>query len=423
MHGYAEGKHDYLLKAAAYVEYLQGRVDTIFGGSYGSYDYTNKELYGINSKMPRQEGAFVNIRPEANARNQVNAVFGAGTGYPGNREDDEAQDHSYVLIDIPDDESIPETTRKRFADMQVFGAGSYNGVGMREKGKVTFAPGYDRDKCSAVVDLLHGEIGNAYGGSFNEGNTCRSVVNVPAESTIKIGNIFGGAFGTQILPPCDVIQTIVNYNNTSEKAAVTGALYGGNNNERRSVFTQVNISSPVWSDKTKGKLGKAFGAGKGIDTWSEHTLVNLLKGAKIYEVYGGGEMGHVLNAESVQKYMQLYKDGPSPQISAQDPYWKVHKDDLAAGGETQTAAKEHWAKDWQDAWKLGHYYAPNDDYNNYFDTFVGLRGTSLVYKADIDERDFSQFPDTAKAKRQYVYSTNVVINEGAEVVNYAYGGG
>ncbi|MCK8623454.1 hypothetical protein [Prevotella sp. E13-27] len=426
IHGYKDDEIPEVLKSSTYVEYLQGRVDTIFGGGYGSYNYNNTALYGTDAAMPKQHSSFVNVRPKDHAHNALKAVFGGGTGYPGNRDDDKAQDCSYVLIDIPDGDS-------KFKAMEVFGAGSYNGLGMRQEKTKTFAPGFDRDSISSIIDLLHGQIAAAYGGSYNEGVTARTVVNVPAESTIKINNIFGGAYGTQILPPCDVIQAIVNYNNTSEKASVS-KIYGGNNNERRSLFTQVNISSPVWSDKSKGYLATVYGAGHGIDTWSEHTLVNLNKGAKVYEVYGGGEMGHVLNAESIQKYMQLYKDKPSAQISKQDTKWRdparwdgeVGKGTIKTTklheGDTKTI-KEEWDEDWKDAWKLGNYYEPNAEFNNYFEAFAGLRNTSLVYHADIDDRNFSAFSDDEKAKRQFIYSTNVIINEGAEVVNYAYGGG
>lgn len=426
IHGYKDDEIPEVLKSSTYVEYLQGRVDTIFGGGYGSYNYNNTALYGTDAAMPKQHSSFVNVRPKNHKLNALKAVFGGGTGYPGNRDDDKAQDCSYVLIDIPDGDS-------KFKAMEVFGAGSYNGLGMRQEKTKTFAPGFDRDSISSIIDLLHGQIAAAYGGSYNEGVTARTVVNVPAESTIKINNIFGGAYGTQILPPCDVIQAIVNYNNTSEKASVS-KIYGGNNNERRSLFTQVNISSPVWSDKSQGYLATVYGAGHGIDTWSEHTLVNLNKGAKVYEVYGGGEMGHVLNAESIQKYMQLYKDKPSAQISKQDTKWRdparwdgeVGKGTIKTTklheGDTKTI-NEEWDEDWKDAWKLGNYYEPNAEFNNYFEAFAGLRNTSLVYHADIDDRNFSAFSDDEKAKRQFIYSTNVIINEGAEVVNYAYGGG
>ena len=418
LHGYAEGKHDYLLKGSSYVEYLQGRVDTIFGGSYGYYDYTNTALYGEGCSMPRQESAFVNLRPVSNDRNSIAGVFGAGTGYPGNREDDKAQDRSYILVDLTHENN------DGFKNMEVFGGGSYNGLGMRQEKETTFAPGYDRDKVSAIIDLLHGEMGNAYGGSYREGVTCRTVVNVPEQSTIKIGNIFGGAYGLRILPPCDVIQSIVNYRNTSENALVTGAIYGGNNNQRRAIFTNVNISSPVWSNKEKGFLAKVYGAGKGFNSWSEHTHVEMLSGAKVYEVYGGGEMGHVLNAETVQQYMQNEKGKPSVQICEEAPWNDPDRWEGAVGtGTVKSEYQTEWNQAWKDAWSLGNYYTPNAEYNNYFDTFAALRSTSLVRKAEIDERDYTGYSSDEKAKRQYIYNTNVIINEGAEVVNYAYGGG
>ena len=419
IHGYTEGKIPDVLKSSTYVEYLQGRVDTIFGGGYGSYDYNNTALYGIDAAMPKQHSSFVNIRPKDHLHDALKGVFGGGTGYHGIRANDEAQNRSYVLIDIPDGEA-------KYKNMEVFGAGSYNGLGMSYPKETTFASGFDRDNISSIIDLLHGEISNVYGGSFNEGITARTVVNVPEQSTIKTKKIFGGAYGTQILPPCDVIQAIVNYKNTSENASVS-KIYGGNNNERRALFTQVNISSPVWSDKSKGYLATVYGAGHGIDTWSEHTLVNLLEGAKVYEVYGGGEMGHVLNAESVQRYMWLYKGGPSDQISTQDPYWndseKWTLDDDTGMRTVKDAYKDRWDAEWKDAWKLGNYYEPNATFDNYFEAFANLRNTSLVYKADMDDRNFSAFSADEKAKRQFIYSTNVLINKGAEVVNYAYGGG
>ncbi len=415
LHGYDEGKHDYLLKGSSYVEYLQGRVDTIFGGSYGFYDYADIAYYGVGNQMPRQESAFVNLRPLSNDRNSIVGVFGAGTGYPGARAGDKAQDHSYVLVDLTDENN------EGFKNMEVFGSGSNNGLGMREN---VFAPGFDLDKASAVVDLLHGEVGNAYGGSYREGNTARTVVNVPEESTVKIKNIFGGAYGVRMLPPCDVIQTNVNYRNTSENAVVTGAIYGGNNSQRRSIFTNVNISSPVWSDKSKGYLATVYGAGKGFNSWSEHTNVELLNGARIYEVYGGGEMGHVLNAETAQKYMQIYKETPSEFVATEDPWKDAARWTGEVGHSTLNPAyKDMWKKDWTDAWSLGIYYTPNAEYNNYFETFAALRNTSLVRKGEIDERDYSAYSEEEKAKRQFIYNTNVIINEGAEVVNYAYGGG
>ena len=43
---------------------------------------------------------------------------------------------------------------------------------------------------AAVIDLVRGKIAAAYGGSYNEGITRRTIVNVPENSTININNIF-----------------------------------------------------------------------------------------------------------------------------------------------------------------------------------------------------------------------------------------
>ena len=427
IHGYKADEIPEVLKSSSYVEYLQGRVDSIFGGGYGSYNYANTELYGTGCSMPKQESAFVNIRPKDHAQNYILGVYGAGTGYPGVREDDVAQDRSYVLVDIPDGMT-------NFGNTEVFGAGSYNGIGMKYTPAETFAENFNLDKASAVIDLLRGRIHNAYGGSYQEGNTRRTVVNVPKESSIQIDNIFGGAYGVYILPPCDVYETQVNYNNTSENAQVFGAIYGGNNNERRSLFTQVNISSPVYSNKEKGYTGTVYGAGRGIDTWSEHTEVNLLSGARVYNVYGGGEMGHVLNSASVQAYMNLFKENLSPQISQQDPFWSSTKDgakyNIVDGNRVPAtdALKERWRKDWANAWRIGDYYNPivegkdNDGNASSYDytKYATNTHTSLAHfanRSEIDDNTAKQLDGKKK------HNTNVIVNKGAIVEGYAYGGG
>ena len=421
-----------VMKSAAYVEYLQGRVDTIFGGGYGYYDYSSDLYAGYD--MPYLPSTFVNIRPKTHDKNAIIDVYGGSTGFPMNRDGDKSQDRSYVLIDIPDGVT-------KFANSNVYGAGSYNGLGMRFQEKTnTFDNAFDPDSLSAIIDLIHGSINNVFGGSRNEGVTARTMVNVPKNSTISLNNIFGGSYGTQILPPCDTYESNVNFN--SENARVANAIYGGNNNERRTVYANVNISSPVWSNKEKGYLATVYGAGRGIDTWSEYTEVHLNKGAKVFEVYGGGEMGHVLNTESVQEYMQLYKDKPSPQISRQDSIWKdparwtgtVGESSLIEGklhvGDKLTV-KEEWAEAWKDAWKIGAYYVPDGTYKDYLtNNATNLNNSALVRTVDMDDRDYSAYVDedghsdaAEIAKRKNKYNTNVIIHEGATVVNYAYGGG
>ena len=453
-----------VLTANAYTEYLQGRAEGIFGGCYGTYDYTDDKykdyFYTKTSEgttpenlgtaragysKPYMVNAFVNFRPlidYPNSNNIVHKVYGAGQGYPGERDRDNLQDRSYVLIDIPQDMTY-------HSGMEVFGAGAWGGVGMKTFLDPTAIPAasatekqiadYEKslDEHSTVIDLVRGQIDAVYGGSYEEGITRRTVVNVPEQSTIKIKNIFGGAYGTKILPPCDVYESHVNYNNTSESARVTGAVFGGNNSERRTLYTEVNISSPVWSDKDKGYLATVYGAGKGLHTWAEYTEVNLLNGAKVFEVYGGSQMGHVLNSESVQKYMQMYKEMPSSEISEGDPDWNDNSrwNTETVDGKVKKLSlknewKDDWAADWKKAWSFDGYYTPADDFSNYIDNpYTNLSNTALVRTAEMDDRDYTDLAanneenNKIKARKQYKYNTNVIINQGAEVVNYAYGGG
>ena len=325
-----------LTKANAYVEYLQGRADGLFGGCYGTYDYTDpkfKEYFYTGKKnattgeweyspdatasnlgdpkpgnsKPHINNAFVNFRPAyIQTNNVVKTVFGAGQGQSGEKERDILQNRSYVLIDIPDDIN----DMSYYKGLEVFGAGAWGGVGMK------FTPSEAKanpDSASAIIDLMRGTISAAYGGSFKEGITRRTVVNVPKLSTINITNIFGGAYGfmetkkvgentVQVAHnevPCDVYEANVNF--SSENAFVTGAIYGGNNACRRTVFGKVNINSTVHSNPDNLSFqGNVYGAGYGKYSWSHYTEVNLNKNAVVYYVYGGGNAGKVLNKKSLE---------------------------------------------------------------------------------------------------------------------------
>ena len=411
---------------SSYMEYNQGRVRNILGGCFGDYDYNNDPAYKVGTdpdcrvaSKPYLHNAFVNIRPNTNASNAIERVFGAGEGYPGDRDGDKSQDHSYVLIDIP--EGIDN-----FADTEIFGAGAYNGLGMRYKAEETFNGSVELSETSAVIDLMRGRVSAAYGGSYEEGITRRTLVNVPEKSTIKINNIFGGAYGMHILPPCDVYEANVNY--LGGDARVNGAIYGGNNNVRRTLYSKVNVSAPVL--KENGYSGTIYGAGRGQFTWSEYTEVNLNKGANVWEVYGGGELGNVLNAESVQKYLQLYSGQPADMVANEDDYWGNPDkwEGGTVGGTLKAAYKTEWLEAWKDAWTIGDYYDPVGEFKRYVYypekpyQYTNLLNP-LVRKAEMDDRDYSKLTDDQKARTYQRYNTNVLIHEGATVGNYAYGGG
>ena len=409
--------------ASAYMEYTQGRVGNIHGGCFGNYDYSDGSIYKthiVNTGAPYMHNAFVHVRANTAANNEIEKVFGAGEGYPGDRNGDKGQDRSYMLIDIPGNVT-------NFASTEVFGAGAYDGLGMRYPAEDTFKDGFDLSDASATIDLMRGRIKAAYGGSYEEGITRRTMVNVPEKSTIKLDSLFGGAYGTLILPPCDVYESNVNYR--SGDARVNGAIFGGNNNERRTLYAKVNIYAPV--RKENGYSGYIYGAGRGVDTWSEYTEVNLWPGANVWEVYGGGEMGHVLNGESVMRYMNLYKDMPSADIAQKNPRWRKdeywnldehgNKVSLKEGklneDDTKTI-KELWTDDWKAAWNFGDYYDCQGTFVNYSsNSKMNLDNEHVVRK--YDELD----DNTAASLGGRKYNTNVIIHEGATVGSYAYGGG
>ncbi len=388
-------------KATTYMEYTQGRVRSILGGCFGDYDYSlddfsvkenaDDEDYKVANK-PYLHNAFVNFRPNINANNAVEKIFGAGEGFSGDRDGDKGQDHSYVLIDIPDNV-------EKFANTEVFGAGAYNGLGMRYPAAETFADNFDLNEASAIIDLMRGRIGAAYGGSYEEGITRRTVVNVPLGSTIKIGSIFGGAYGSGAYKPCDVYEANVNYLTQSEDAylicdptgtdeLMKGAIYGGNNYARRTLYGKINISSRVRQKHPSYGMTTAtvYGAGCGSLTWNEYTEVNLNSGANVWEVYGGGQAGGVMSAESVQKYI-----GSNP-------------DEI---------------ENFEAAWTLGSGYDP-ESFADYAANIKTNLTNPLAREAEIDDRELTE---AQKAKIFKKYNTNVIIYEGANVGNYAYGGG
>ena len=151
---------------------------------------------------------------------------------------------------------------------------------------------------SAIIDLPRGEINAVYGGSYEEGFTRRTVVNVPEKSTIKLNKLFGGAYGIDNKTVCDVYEGNVTW--SSEDARV-GSIYGGNNNARRTLYGRVNINAPVWTDTEKGWMASVFGAGFGENCWSQYTEVNFNKGAQVYMLYGGGQNGRVSNVATATR--------------------------------------------------------------------------------------------------------------------------
>jgi hypothetical protein len=382
--------NDDMLNASAYMEYVQGRVEKIFGGAYGVYDYKDSHFrtYFDTSghakegyHKPFLDNAFINFRPNDtnNPLNTVHQIYGAGQGYLGEEEEDLMQNRSYILIDVPQ-------TMQTYQDTEIFGAGESGGVGMGVDQEIANATA-TAHKASAIIDLLSGHFKAVYGGSYQEGVTRRTEVNVPVGSTFRAEAIFGGAYGLYNEYPCDVYESNVNWN--SSDAIVGGyrsGIYGGNNNCRRTLYGHVNINAPVYYDKANQYYATVYGAGYGKDTWSQYTEVNLNNTARVYEVYGGGQLGRVMNKKSADAWAsQVNAEATSSYTTARTEWEALSEDEKA----TTPAPQEPHAIDLS----LGEVYTDN-----------GLNNS------------------LAEERNGKKYNTNVIINQGANICGYMYKG-
>ena len=365
------GYNNETIRSNTYVEYLQGEVDSIFGGSYGNYDYAVDEV------PPFLESSFVNFKPNTDGDNRVNYVFGGGWGDPSVTDNNKMQQRSYVLVNVPN-------SVETFSNTDIFGAGAYSGLGMNKTPE--YAQNNPADVTAKVV-LVGGKVHNVYGASYKGGFTRRTEVIVPSGSTINVSSMFGGGYGDNLGVICDTYESHINYSSADatvrthkeivngEETTVNGAIYGGNNNSRRTIYSFIDINSPVYSNKANGYTAPVYGAGYGADTWTQYTQVNLNNGANVYEVYGGGEGGKVLNLESVNALTYSYVENETthtvPVNTSIDPAY--------------------------DADQTGYHGGLNN---------------ALVHA--------NRFP---LKEGQLKTNTNVYIWKGAQVSGYAYGGG
>ena len=379
-----------MLNASAYMEYVQGRVEKIFGGAYGVYDYKDSHYRAYFDEdghaktdyhKPFLGNAFINFRPNDtnNPLNTVEQIYGAGQGFLGEEEQDLMQNSSYILIDVPQ-------TMTTYQDTEIFGAGESGGVGMGVA-KATAADPATAHQASAIIDLLSGHFKAVYGGSYQEGVTRRTVVNVPEGSTFRAEAIFGGAYGLYNEYRCDVYESNVNWN--SRDALVGGyrtGIYGGNNSYRRTLYSHVNINAPVYYDKENEYFATVYGAGYGKDTWAQYTEVNLNNTARVYEVYGGGQLGRVMNKKSVDAWANEANTEATATYTAALADWDaLSEEDKATTPEPQAPHAIELS--------LGAGYTDN-----------GLNDA------------------LAEARNGKKYNTNVLINQGADVCGYMYNG-
>ena len=316
---------DELKRSSTYVKYLQGRVDSIFGGNYGYYDYANPIFKdytysrgeapipsGYAPGAPRLDGegnpvftfphlnnnSFVHFVPEDHSSNFVGLIFGGSEGFAGHEKlCNSMQKETYVLLDDTKTKDV-----NRFANVDVYGGGAFAGVGTDFE---TLGAG------RTAVDLFAGSFHNIYGGCNQEGLVGYTRVNVPAESTAKVNALFGGGKGYDIAlfkeeatkqlaaRYCDHYVTCVDYK--GENAIVEDAIYGGNENCRIACDTYINIEKPVMH--SNGYQATVYGAGYGRKTLSGRTNVFMNNGSNAYKVFGGGRDGYAFNFASMSKWL------------------------------------------------------------------------------------------------------------------------
>ena len=131
----------------------------------------------------------------------------------------------------------------------------------------------------------------------------------------------------------------------------------------------MHINAPVYYDKANEYFATVYGAGYGKDTWSQYTEVNLNNSARVYEVYGGGQLGRVMNTKSVAA-------------------WAAEEDEAA---DAVAAAASTTAQ--------------------HIDLSIGSGYTDTGLDNDL-----------AIARAGKKYNTNVIIKEGADVCGYMYNG-
>ena len=392
-----------LLTSATYVKYIQGRVDSIFGGCYGNYDYTDPMYDQFTDKGDPRPGfnfphmdynSFVHFQPVDNISNKVTAILGGCEGYPGDNDMNNAmQEEAYVLID-----DTQTKVADRYANVDVFGGGAFAGVGHKaETAQASDALGAGR----TIVDLFAGRLHNVYGGSTQEGLIGFTRVNVPDGSTIRVNSLFGGSKGydeeTLAAQPafaaryCDTYVTCIDYQSGS--ALVDDGIYGGNQNIRIACDTYINIGAPV--KQYNGYDGTIYGAGYGRKTVCGRTNVFMNDGSNAYKVFGGGRDGNSFNYASLTRwlYNQFAADPKITDIASQVTQYG---DILRSFGE----------------YIKNHKVALPENIGTYVDASGKYDGT---HTNDIMPTQEKPMPD--------YHQTNVHILPGGNVGGYAYGGG
>ena len=407
-----------LKRSSTYVKYIQGRVDSIFGGNYGYYDYANPIFKdytysrgeeaiptGYAPGAPRLDGegnpvfsfphlndnSFVHFVPEDHSSNFVGLIFGGSEGFAGHEKlSNSMQNETYVLLD-----DTKTKDANRYANIDVYGGGAFAGVGTDFE---TLGAG------RTAVDLFAGSYHNIYGGCNQEGLVGYTRVNVPAVSTVKVNALFGGGKGYDIAlfkeeatkqlaaRYCDHYVTCIDYK--GKDAIVNDAIYGGNENCRIACDTYINIEAPVM--QSSGYQATIYGAGYGRKTLSGRTNVFMNNGSNAYKVFGGGRDGNAFNFASMTQWVDnqyALAGTPAEDIPGKLVIYRGLLEDFGTYLEANPISLPS---------NIGTYPNAEGSYNG-------------TYTNDI-------LPTLEKPMPDY-HQTNVHIMNGGNVSGYAYGGG
>ncbi len=410
-----------MLQSSTYVKYVQGRVDSIFGGCYGSYPYADPIFKdytystgeaniptGKSAGSPRLDennepvfsfphmeyNSFVHFTPEENGNNKVGFIFGGSDGFPGHVElNNTMQKECYVHV-----HDSKTKDANRFANVDIYGGGAFAGTGILGDSPENTYYGAGR----TAIDLYGGSFHNVYGGCNQEGLVGYTRVNVPSGSTVKVNALFGGGKGysTDLIAEtpalaaryCDHYVTCIDYQ--SEDAIVNDAIYGGNENCRISADTYINIGAPVM--QSSGYQATIYGAGYGKKTVSGRTNVFMNNNSNAYKVFGGGRDGNAFNYVSLQQWL-------TNQLTAAG----------TAEGDMSSKLSEYNHL----LLNFGTYLAANP---------ITLPDKTGTYANNMGEYDGTYINDlipTTEKPTPTFHQTNVHIMNGGNVSGYAYGGG
>lgn len=339
------------VRSQTYVQYLSGKVGrAIYGGSYGSYKYTDNTIYteaplskpeftaALTDDADIVRNTFVDIASQStnandiigseNSASTLTLVAGGGRGYKGLPEYVKVE-KTYVLLRGANRttpmahrvygggnlSTVGETLVEAYSGnySQIFGG--THGVLTEAEGDtetsydnvasvINIYDGLENDKMdifgagansgttgSTTINLYGGTMRDVHGGAFTEGYTTATNIKVPAESTAQVNALFGGGLGREEGRPCDVGQSNITY--ASAGAKVETGIYGGNHTARVTKNSNIVINVPVVNSLED--LQPVYGAGLGKFTVSGFTNIDLESGAKVSYVYGGGEEGKVYN--------------------------------------------------------------------------------------------------------------------------------